>query len=148
MTLKSLIPKPYHFELLTIGDHIKRKRLESGLLLREAAKIMGVRMETVIHWESGQTLEPNLKAWPHIIRFLNYCPYKPCPLLHQKSAMWRKSNGYSLKHIAKLLSVDERTYKKFEDGCRLSRRTGEMLNKRVMCLLKGKQELMNFQNWQ
>src|SRR3990167_3741304 len=52
-TLKSLIPKPWEFEPKTLGEHIKRRRLELGLEQKDVAKQLGVTTDTVLNWEKG-----------------------------------------------------------------------------------------------
>lgn len=43
----------YPQELLTIGDHIRKKRMDLGLLQREVAAKIGVAESTVWNWEHG-----------------------------------------------------------------------------------------------
>lgn len=104
-----------------IGDHIKSKRLDLRLTQKEIAEIIGVTPETVLNWEQGHITEPTLKHWPHIIRFLGYCPYVPCPTLSEKIAIWRKMEGIGSRQLAKEFGVDQRTYLKFESKEPLSR---------------------------
>ena len=70
-------PKPldraYPTELRTIGDHVRKRRLDLGLLQREAALRIGVDKTTVFNWEAGRTT-PSLRARPAVITFLRYDP--------------------------------------------------------------------------
>jgi DNA-binding transcriptional regulator YiaG len=38
---------------ITVGDHIRKKRMELGLLQREDAEIIGVTESSVWNWEHG-----------------------------------------------------------------------------------------------
>jgi transcriptional regulator with XRE-family HTH domain len=76
-SLKLKSPKPidraYPAELRSIGDHVRKRRLDLGLLQREVALRVGVDKTTVFNWETG-TASPNLRALPAVIRFLGYDP--------------------------------------------------------------------------
>jgi transcriptional regulator with XRE-family HTH domain len=39
----------------TLGDRIKKWRLEQGFLQRDLAKIIGVSEMTIVNWEKGRT---------------------------------------------------------------------------------------------
>jgi hypothetical protein len=55
LTLKALRAKDYSENPGTLGEHLKKRRRELGLLQREAANRIGVSAETVSNWESGKT---------------------------------------------------------------------------------------------
>ena len=61
---------------LTIGEHIRKKRMDLGLLQREVAEIIGVTESSIWNWEHG--VEPELQYNPKIIKFLGYIPFD-CP---------------------------------------------------------------------
>src|SRR3972149_6588254 len=68
-------PKPVHSKypqvINTLGDHLRKKRLELGLPQRQVAKQMGVDPTTLCHWETNQ-IAPSTGMIPRIIRFLGY----------------------------------------------------------------------------
>jgi DNA-binding XRE family transcriptional regulator len=69
-------PKPIFgnpLELRSLGDHLKRRRLELGLEQDEAAKILGLSKRNYQAWEWDQK-RPRLKKWYSISRFLAYLP--------------------------------------------------------------------------
>ena len=72
-TLNAPIPPDpaYPAELVTVGNQLRRRRLELRLLQREVAAEIGVHASSVYNWESGRT-EPQLRHLPAIIRFLAY----------------------------------------------------------------------------
>lgn len=72
--LKAQKPKhvDYPKELLTIGDHIRAKRLDLGLLQKDVAKIIGVCEDTITYWEMNRT-KPYKRFMPSIDTFLGYC---------------------------------------------------------------------------
>jgi len=73
--LKSSKPetKPYPKELITYGDHLRKKRLDLSLHQQQVAKIIHVTTDTITNWELNRT-KPDIKYIPSIISFLGYTP--------------------------------------------------------------------------
>lgn len=69
--LKSLRRKPFDFEPQTLGEQIKKRRLQLGLSQKEAGGRLGVTSFTVLNWEKGKT-EPLEKLMPRVISFLGW----------------------------------------------------------------------------
>lgn len=67
------LPRSYPQVLATIGDHLRRRRLDLGLLQRAVAERLGANPLTVTNWETGRT-NPVIRFLPQIIRFLGYSP--------------------------------------------------------------------------
>ena len=65
--------KAYPAALRTYGDHVRARRLDLGMLQRQAADIIGVDETTIYNWESNR-VEPAARLIPRIIRFLGYSP--------------------------------------------------------------------------
>jgi DNA-binding XRE family transcriptional regulator len=59
----------------SLGDHIRAKRLDLGLLQKDVAKIIQVDTKSIVFWENNRH-EPNIQHHPKIMEFLGYCPYK------------------------------------------------------------------------
>lgn len=57
-----------------IGEHIRKRRFDLGLLQIEVTKQIGVTKSTVWNWEHGT--EPKLRHIPKIIEFLGYMPFE------------------------------------------------------------------------
>ena len=72
---KQPLPR-YPTHPVTVGDHIRKRRMDRGLLQREVAEIIGVTESSVWNWEHGT--EPELHYNPKIIEFLGYIPFD-CP---------------------------------------------------------------------
>lgn len=62
-------------ELKTLGDHIRKRRLELGFQ-KDAAKQIGVDEATIFNWESNETT-PTIRHIPRVIEFLGYNPLPP-----------------------------------------------------------------------
>ena len=97
-------PKGYPLTPKTIGEHIRKKRLDLGLLQLEVARMIGVTESTVWNWEHGR--EPELRHIPKIIEFLGHVPFE-CPndpigkLRHFKMV-----NGLSYERLGELMNRD------------------------------------------
>ena len=59
--------------LTTLGDHIRKRRLNLGLSQREAAHIIGVEQCSVYNWEK-RGMNPAQRVQSAIIDFLGYDP--------------------------------------------------------------------------
>lgn len=62
-------PVGYPTELTTIGDRIRKKRMDRGLRQKDVARGIGVSVCTITNWELGRTT-PMAHYAPEIARFL------------------------------------------------------------------------------
>lgn len=99
---------PYPKHPRTIGEHLLKKRLESGLIQKDVAKSIRVAIQTIIGWEKGRSM-PEVRYYPAIIAFLGYDPSPTPKTLGEKIVAWRRRNGISRKALAKQLGIDEAT---------------------------------------
>jgi DNA-binding XRE family transcriptional regulator len=67
-----LPPKGYPLKPVSLGDHLRKKRLDLGLYQAQVAERIGVTKSTVYNWEHGR--EPDPKHHPKIVEFLGYTP--------------------------------------------------------------------------
>ena len=78
--------KPIHLrspeKLVTIGDHIKKRRIELGLTQQELASILGINESTLHNWEQS-CAKPRGILIPRIVRFLEL-----------DGALWNLLTGY------------------------------------------------------
>jgi len=109
-------------ELKTIGDHIRRRRLEQKLLQREAAGLIGVSEGSIFAWEAN-TAAPELRYMPAIIGFIGYNPI-PEPTTPSERLVWqRTSQGLSQKEAARTMGIDPSTLARYERGERVPPQT-------------------------
>jgi DNA-binding XRE family transcriptional regulator len=121
VSLKTLIPKPYDFVPISVGDHVRKKRLELELQQKEAAQQLGVNPWTVLNWEKGHT-QPPVSAMPAIFQFLGYDPYPEPKTLPGRLLAKRREMGWSIKQAAHHVNVDPGTWKRWERGGTISYR--------------------------
>ena len=109
-------PKETDFEPQTLGEHIKKKRLELGLTQKEAGKQLGVTLFTVINWECSFRI-PAIRHRPAIRQFLGYDPEQPAPkTIAERLRAKRQELGWSQKEAAERIGVDPSTWSAWEIG--------------------------------
>ena len=110
-----LSPK-YPKQIITIADHLRKRRLDLKLSQAAVSRIIGVTEDTITYWENGRTV-PQISVVPAVIRFLGYNPYEvDTSTLGGKVKQYRLMKGLSLKNFAKLVHVDPSTVKTWEDN--------------------------------
>jgi DNA-binding XRE family transcriptional regulator len=99
----------------TIGDHIKRRRLELALTQAQTAERLGVHPITVLNWEKGKT-EPLIPAFPPILAFLGYSPLPQSSRVGEQLLHMRKHRSWSIREAACHRGVDPTTWCDWERG--------------------------------
>jgi len=106
--------KAYPISLATIGDHIKKRRLDLNLFQKDVAKLIGVKEESIYNWENNRS-NPKIYLLPKIIEYLGYIPFELLKeSIGDKIIVYRKKHGLSQRKLAKLLSVDQTTIRDWE----------------------------------
>lgn len=107
----------YIHEPKTIGEQIRNRRLELGLLQKDIAQLVGVTEDCVTLWENNQS-EVRVSNMPKVIQFLGYIPIAiNTSTIGGRIKMYRICNGLSHKKFGKLISVDATTVGAWENGC-------------------------------
>jgi transcriptional regulator with XRE-family HTH domain len=115
ITLKTLKPKETGFEPRTLGEHIRKRRLDLALTQKQVAERLGVNPWTVLNWEKGHT-EPPIESIPSIVRFLGYDPFPGPRNIAERLLAKRREMGWSIKAAARKFGVDEGTWGAWERG--------------------------------
>jgi transcriptional regulator with XRE-family HTH domain len=116
ITLKTQKPltSAYPKALNTIGDHLRKRRLDLELFQKDVAHILGVCDPSVYNWENNLA-EPAIKYIPKIIEFLGYVPFDTSTLsVGERIVVYRRLHGLSQKKLAHDLDIDPCTLRKWE----------------------------------
>ena len=110
--------KDYPKELKTIGDHLRKTRLDRGLSQSEVAQIIGVDTDTITCWELNRNV-PTAKYAKRIIGFLGYVPldWRKAPI-HKQLYYARLVSGMTQRDVAERLGLDFTTIQFFEKAKR------------------------------
>lgn len=116
LTLKAPKPLPsdYPLQTETLGDHIKKKRLDLKIFQKDVAKKIGIVESTIWLWENNR-VEPSISFIPKIIDFLGYIPFETeQSCLGKKIITFRRIHGLSQKKLAALIGIDSTTIGSWE----------------------------------
>jgi DNA-binding XRE family transcriptional regulator len=58
----------------TVGEHIRKHRLDLKLLQKDVARTIGCTALTLVNWEKGHT-QPSVKHKAGVIKFLGFKPH-------------------------------------------------------------------------
>lgn len=115
LTLKALRPKDYSEAPKTLGEHLKKRRRELGLLQREVAARMGINHFTYINWERDKT-EPVASQLRPVIQFLGFDPTPVPTTLAERLAAKRRATGVTFDQVAQQLGWDPGTLTRYLNG--------------------------------
>lgn len=106
----------------TIGEHLRKQRIDRGLSQAELAEIFEVSADCITYWENNRS-NPQITYYPKIHQFLGFCTAnfdesKFCDFI--KSYRWE--NGISCKELGFLLKVATSTVRGWERGVSLPRK--------------------------
>ncbi|MCA5005990.1 helix-turn-helix domain-containing protein [Sphingobacterium bovistauri] len=100
----------------TLGEHIRKRRIELRLLQKDLAAIFNVSEDSITYWENNRS-EPQIQYYPPIFGFLGYCPFElDTSTPAGKIKTYRYLNGLSQKHFAMIIGVDPDTVGRWEAG--------------------------------
>lgn len=100
----------------TIGEHLRKKRIHSGLSQAKLAEILQVSTDCITYWENNRS-NPQISYYPRIHHFLgfstvNFNEAKFCDFIKS----YRRKNGISCKELGLLLKVAASTVRAWERG--------------------------------
>lgn len=105
----------YPKELKTLGDYLRKRRLDLKLLQREVGQRIGVVEASIWNWEDGR-VSPEVKHLPAIIAFLGYNPIPKPDTLRAQLVWHRQGKGWTQKVFAQALGIDQSTLAGWERG--------------------------------
>ncbi|MHC4183281.1 MAG: helix-turn-helix domain-containing protein [Planctomycetota bacterium] len=121
ITLKAqkLRPSAYPQTPNTLGDHLRKRRLDLKFLQKEVVQRLGVCNPSIYNWENNLT-KPALRYIPKIIEFLGYTSNDPsAKTTGEMIVAYRQLLGLSQKKLACHLGIDPSTLGCWERDKRL-----------------------------
>ena len=118
ITLKALKPKPYPEDPKSIGEHVRKRRLEARLTQAELARLLKVSPFTVVGWEKGRITPPTV-TMGRVIQWLGYDPMPRGESLAERLLAKRRAMGWTQEEAAKALGVHRSVYADWEQGGRV-----------------------------
>ena len=109
------LPEVYPKVLKTLGNHLRKRRLDLGLLQKEVAERLGVTTDTITNWELNRC-EPGIRCYPAIIEFLGYVPFSLGETFPDRLKAYRMVKGLTQRQLAQELGVDPATVRTWEAG--------------------------------
>ena len=116
LTLRARKPRnpAYPEHLVTLGDHIRKRRLDLGMHQKDVAVRVNATTSTVTNWEKGRT-NPRIYLLPKVFKFLGYNPLDGNQVtLGERIKRYRVQNGLSLRRLGEKLGVDPAALAKLE----------------------------------
>jgi transcriptional regulator with XRE-family HTH domain len=116
LQLKAKLPAnpAYPATLDTLGDHLRKVRLDRGLSQPDVAKILEVTADTITGWELDHH-EPPAKFASRIISFLGYNPFKVDGLYLGKQLYYaRLISGKIQREVAEIIDCDTSNLRRIE----------------------------------
>ena len=104
----------YPREIVTLGDHIRKKRLDLGLLQQDLAVTLGVHHKTIPNWELGNTEPQNPVLYSKIIGWLGYNPFPEPKNFGERLWQIRMIMGITAEEASKEIGVDQSTFGRWE----------------------------------
>ena len=101
----------------TLGEHLKKRRVELGFFQRDLRKDFKLEKETYANWEKDRCY-PAMRHWPGIIAFLGFDPSPAPSTIGEQLLAYRRRHGLSRKALAADLAVDEATLWRWETDLR------------------------------
>jgi transcriptional regulator with XRE-family HTH domain len=131
VTLKARRPpnSKYPNQLNSLGDHIRKRRLDLALHQKQVAEQIGVDEDTIYRWESNES-KPQIQFIPAIIKFLSHNPIPLPDSPGQRLVFYRQTHGITQRALANRIGVDPK-------AIGLSERGRRPLSKKLRKLLEG-----------
>lgn len=116
---KYLIDRPrsssYPRNPQTLGEHIRRVKMDRNLLQRDVARSIGANEWTIHNWETNAN-KPEIRFYPEIMNWLGYCPVVYVHPLGDRLRLNRHYRGVSATNLAQQVGIDPSTLLAWETG--------------------------------
>ena len=104
---KKPVKMAYPASLNTLGDHLRKVRIDRGLSQPQVAKLLKVTTDSVTGWELNR-YEPQARLAKRIIKFIGYLPFNTEDLsIGRKLYLARLISGQTQQQVAVEIGCDE-----------------------------------------
>jgi len=134
--------KGYPVQPKTVGEHIKKRRLDLGLKQTEVAARLGIHFTSLQLWERGVG-DPGVKPLPDIIRFLGYVPFQCEATPGSRISFLRRCSGKTQEELAEMISCNPDTIGRWESNLSNSSRKRDL----AMCILRQELESIGIRDF-
>ncbi len=111
---KKPVNPAYPAELITLGDYLRKTRLDRGLSQLQVARLLKVTTDTVTGWELNRH-EPPARLAKRIIHFLGYLPFQEeTRSIGKKLYLARLISGKTQEQVAIQIGCDESNLRRIE----------------------------------
>ena len=118
-TMQKPHPQGYPVEPKTIGEHLRKRRMDLGLYQAEVARRFNVSEDCITYWENGRSV-PQVRYYPQVIAFLGYYPFNhETDTFGGKITRYKNEHGLSYRKLAKLFDADPATVAEWERNSRV-----------------------------
>lgn len=111
------IPPGYPATPNTVGEHIRKRRLDLGIQQKDLAEHLGIPPKTVSNWETNKQ-PPTYLFIPRIVAFLGYIPFTSLGATNESGNVLtaRVLLGLTQREAARRLGVCKDTLSSWEHG--------------------------------
>jgi transcriptional regulator with XRE-family HTH domain len=109
------IPPAYPKGLRSLGDHLRKRRLDMRMSQAFVAELLGVDKSAIVGWEANRR-QPYFKSISKIIQFLGYNPYGDAKSPGERIIILRRLLGVTQKELADRIGVDYHVIGPWEQG--------------------------------
>jgi transcriptional regulator with XRE-family HTH domain len=99
----------------TLGDHLRKVRLERGLFQDQVARELGVSVGSLLNWEANYT-RVQTRFMPNVVAFLGYDPRQESSRIGDRIRILRERQGLSQVALAAKLGLNASTVVNWERG--------------------------------
>lgn len=101
----------------TLGEHLRRRRLDLALTQRTLAETFGVSTESIRMWERGLAV-PLARHYAALVEFLGYDPQPVGVGIGDRLSRLRRRLGLTYRELATLIGFDEGSLCRWTTGNR------------------------------
>lgn len=110
--------KGYPTNPITLGDHLRKKRMDLNITQKRVSEILQTTEDTITYWENGRS-KPQSSYYKRIFNFLGYFPFDRKKFSFGTEVFYaRMISGFTLKELSALTGLSSDGLYYIERGLR------------------------------